>query len=166
MRRLVHWTGLADPTALVTARNAPAHQRVIKTLRTWGVQLDESVFLGGVDKAEILDAMRPHIFFDDQLTHLERILDQERVEREVGIRSEEARGGPIPTHRPPTDQVIRGSASPTWLGDVLRAFKRLITDPMDDAGARIDSTRATTDPRSRGTPVETFFSGVLRCLGP
>lgn len=59
-------------TALVTARNAPAHERVIKTLRTWGVQLDESVFLGGVDKAEILDAMRPHIFFDDQLTHLER----------------------------------------------------------------------------------------------
>lgn len=59
-------------TALVTARNAPAHERVIKTLRTWGVQLDESVFLGGVDKAEILDAMRPHIFFDDQMTHLER----------------------------------------------------------------------------------------------
>jgi 5'-nucleotidase len=59
-------------TALVTSRNAPAHKRVIKTLRTWGVHVDESVFLGGVDKAEILEAMRPHIFFDDQLTHLER----------------------------------------------------------------------------------------------
>lgn len=59
-------------TALVTARNAPAHKRVIKTLRAWGVHVDESVFLGGVDKAEILEAMRPHIFFDDQLTHLER----------------------------------------------------------------------------------------------
>jgi 5'-nucleotidase len=59
-------------TALVTARNAPAHKRVIKTFRAWGVHVDESVFLGGVDKAEILDAMRPHIFFDDQMTHLER----------------------------------------------------------------------------------------------
>jgi 5'-nucleotidase len=68
------FTGRESPirTALVTARNAPAHERVIKTLRTWGVEVDESVFLGGVDKAEILDAMRPHIFFDDQLTHLER----------------------------------------------------------------------------------------------
>lgn len=58
-------------TALVTARNAPAHKRVIKTLRTWDVRVDESIFLGGVNKAEILDAMRPHIFFDDQMTHLE-----------------------------------------------------------------------------------------------
>lgn len=68
------FTGRDSPirTALVTARNAPAHKRVIKTLRAWGVEVDESVFLGGVDKAEILEAMRPHIFFDDQMTHLER----------------------------------------------------------------------------------------------
>ena len=68
------FTGGGSPirTALVTARNAPAHKRVIKTLRDWGVEVDEAVFLGGVDKAEILEAMRPHIFFDDQMTHLER----------------------------------------------------------------------------------------------
>lgn len=59
-------------TALVTARNAPAHKRVIKTLRAWDVHVDEAVFLGGVEKAEILGAMRPHIYFDDQMTHLER----------------------------------------------------------------------------------------------
>jgi 5'-nucleotidase len=59
-------------TALVTARNAPAHKRVIKTLRAWGVPVDEAVFLGGVDKSEILAEMKPHIYFDDQMSHLER----------------------------------------------------------------------------------------------
>lgn len=58
-------------TSLVTARNAPAHKRVVNTLRSWGVSLDESFFLGGIDKAPILAQLRPHIFFDDQMTHLE-----------------------------------------------------------------------------------------------
>lgn len=58
--------------SLVTARNAPAHKRVINTLRAWGVRVDETFFLGGVDKAGILEELRPHIYFDDQLTHLER----------------------------------------------------------------------------------------------
>ncbi len=56
--------------AIVTARNAPAHKRVITTLRQWGIQVDEAFFLGGVEKAEILRTFRPHIFFDDQLTHV------------------------------------------------------------------------------------------------
>jgi 5'-nucleotidase len=59
-------------TALVTARNAPAHKRVIKTLRAWNVRVDETVFLGGVDKSEILAHIRPLVFFDDQMSHLER----------------------------------------------------------------------------------------------
>jgi 5'-nucleotidase len=59
--------------AIITARNAPAEMRVIKTLRHWGVYVDELFFLGGVDKAKILKAFRPHIFFDDQELHLERI---------------------------------------------------------------------------------------------
>ena len=58
--------------ALITARNAPAHRRVVNTLRAWGVRIDESFFLGGIDKAGILRALRPHIFFDDQMTHLEK----------------------------------------------------------------------------------------------
>ncbi|MCZ6503119.1 MAG: 5'-nucleotidase [Gammaproteobacteria bacterium] len=56
-------------TALVTARSAPAHERVIKTLRAWGIRLDESLFLGGMSKAEFLKAYEADIFFDDQAEH-------------------------------------------------------------------------------------------------
>lgn len=58
-------------TALVTSRNAPAHERAIKTLRQWGVRVDEAFFLGGVSKREVLSAFGAHIFFDDQLSHAE-----------------------------------------------------------------------------------------------
>lgn len=56
-------------TALVTARNAPAHERAIKTLRNWNVRVDEAFFLGGVSKKEVLSAFGAHIFFDDQPVH-------------------------------------------------------------------------------------------------
>lgn len=56
-------------TALVTARSAPAHERVIRTLRSWNVRIDEAFFLGGISKAEILKAFGAHIFFDDQAVH-------------------------------------------------------------------------------------------------
>ena len=66
--------GAASPvrTALVTARAAPAHYRVVNTLRSWGVNIDETYFLGGVDKTEVLRAFGAHIFFDDQRVHAER----------------------------------------------------------------------------------------------
>jgi 5'-nucleotidase len=57
--------------ALVTSRNSPAEMRVIKTLRHWGVYVDEAFFLGGVGKDKVLRAFKPHIFFDDQTVHLE-----------------------------------------------------------------------------------------------
>jgi len=57
--------------AIVTARSAPAEMRVIKTLRHWGVYVDEVFFLGGVEKTKVLKALKPHIFFDDQDLHLE-----------------------------------------------------------------------------------------------
>ncbi|WP_412852012.1 5'-nucleotidase [Ectothiorhodospira shaposhnikovii] len=57
--------------AIVTARNSPAEMRVIKTLRHWGVYVDEIFFLGGLDKSKILKAFKAHIFFDDQDLHLE-----------------------------------------------------------------------------------------------
>jgi 5'-nucleotidase len=57
--------------AIVTARNAPAEMRVIKTLRHWGVYVDEVFFLGGLEKTKVLEAFHPHIFFDDQDLHLE-----------------------------------------------------------------------------------------------
>lgn len=55
---------------IVTARNSPAHERVIKTLREWGVRVDAAFFLGGIAKADVLCAFRAHIFFDDQEDHL------------------------------------------------------------------------------------------------
>ena len=58
-------------TALVTSRNAPAHERAIKTLRQWGVRVDEAFFLGGVRKQDVLSAFGAHIFFDDQPAHAE-----------------------------------------------------------------------------------------------
>ena len=57
-------------TALVTARSAPAHERVIKTLNVWGVRIDEAFFLGGSEKQEVLKAFGADIFFDDQDVHL------------------------------------------------------------------------------------------------
>ena len=57
-------------TALVTARAAPTHERVIKTLNVWGVRIDEAFFLGGSEKAEVLQAFGADIFFDDQDVHL------------------------------------------------------------------------------------------------
>ncbi len=56
--------------AIVTARSMPADTRLIKTLRTWGVHVDETFFQGGVSKEKILKAFRAHIFFDDQDVHL------------------------------------------------------------------------------------------------
>ncbi|MGQ7848717.1 5'-nucleotidase [Granulosicoccus sp. 3-233] len=56
--------------ALITARNSPSEIRVVKTLRKWGVYIDEAFFLGGVEKTKIVKAFQPHIFFDDQDVHL------------------------------------------------------------------------------------------------
>ncbi len=56
-------------TALVTARSAPAHERVIKTLREWNIRLDESLFLGGMKKSDFLLAYDADVFFDDQAEH-------------------------------------------------------------------------------------------------
>lgn len=56
--------------SIITARNAPAHERVVTTLKDWGVSADESFFLGGVEKSRILSILKPHMFFDDQRSHL------------------------------------------------------------------------------------------------
>ncbi len=59
-------------TALVTARSAPAHERVIRTLREWDIRLDESLFLGGLEKSAFLEAFAADVFFDDQPGHCEQ----------------------------------------------------------------------------------------------
>jgi 5'-nucleotidase len=56
-------------TALITARGAPSHERVVRTLRDWGIRIDEALFLGGLAKARFLDAFDADIFFDDQEQH-------------------------------------------------------------------------------------------------
>ncbi len=62
-------------TALVTARSAPAHERVIRTLRAWNIRLDEALFLGGLNKSEFLRAFGADVFFDDHPTHINAAKD-------------------------------------------------------------------------------------------
>ena len=56
-------------TALVTARAAPSHERVVRTLRDWNVRIDESLFLGGLSKGDFLSSFGADVFFDDQQAH-------------------------------------------------------------------------------------------------
>ena len=72
-------------TAIVTARNAPAHERVVSSLKSWGVEVDDAFFLGGIEKARVLKILKPHIFFDDQMTHLEHIDNIPAVHIPFGI---------------------------------------------------------------------------------
>ncbi len=58
-------------TALVTARSAPAHERAVRTLMDWNVDIDEAMFLGGLEKSEFLKAFEPDFYFDDQHGHVE-----------------------------------------------------------------------------------------------
>ena len=71
--------------AIVTARNAPAHERVLTTLKDWKIEVDQIFFLGGMDKSRILKIMKPHIFFDDQMIHLENLDNIPAVHIPFGI---------------------------------------------------------------------------------
>lgn len=57
--------------AIITARNSPAHERAINTLKAWGVTVDDLFLLGGIDKSRILEVLKPHLFMDDQMYHLD-----------------------------------------------------------------------------------------------
>ncbi len=61
--------------SLITARNAPAHERPVHSMREWGVNVNDAFFLGGIEKSKVLKVLRPHIFFDDQQQHLDTALD-------------------------------------------------------------------------------------------
>ena len=73
LQRLQHEPahGMRIRTALVTARSAPAHERAIRTLMEWNVEVDEAMFLGGLQKGEFLREFEPDFFFDDQTGHIE-----------------------------------------------------------------------------------------------
>ncbi|MBX7135038.1 MAG: 5'-nucleotidase [Fimbriimonadaceae bacterium] len=57
--------------SVVTARNAPAHERMVHSLKKWQVAVDDALFLGGIEKGKIMQVLQPHIFFDDQKVHIE-----------------------------------------------------------------------------------------------
>ncbi len=64
-------TAMRVRTALVTARSSPAHERAVRTLMSWQVEVDEAMFLGGLAKGEFLREFEPDFFFDDQLGHID-----------------------------------------------------------------------------------------------
>lgn len=66
--------GLRIRTALVTARSAPAHERAIRTLMDWQIEIDEAIFLGGLPKGPFLREFEPDFFFDDQTGHIDSAL--------------------------------------------------------------------------------------------
>ena len=72
-------------TAIITARNAPAHERVVTTLKSLNIEVDDVFFLGGIDKTRILNILKPHIFFDDQMIHLDHLEDIPAVHIPFGI---------------------------------------------------------------------------------
>lgn len=74
--------------SLVTARNAPAHKRAIQSIKSWGLQVDDAFFMGGIPKTKVLNVLRPHIFFDDQRRHLtDSELEAPAVHIPFGIRN-------------------------------------------------------------------------------
>lgn len=82
--------------SIVTARNAPSHERVVRTLQSWGLRVNDAFFLGGIEKARVLRVLRPHIFFDDQLGHLENAADEiPSVHVPFGVANEPAEAPPI-----------------------------------------------------------------------
>lgn len=71
VQRLFNYDDSPIRIAICTARNYPAHERVIKTLRNWGIRMNEAYFLGGYLKSEVLEAFNADIFFDDSIKNIE-----------------------------------------------------------------------------------------------
>jgi 5'-nucleotidase len=91
-------------TAVITARNAPAHKRLVTTLRKWGIEVDEVFFLGGIDKSRVMHEFKPHIFFDDQKQHIEGVAGATpSAHVPFGVANE-----------PSPDLVQRSHAEPEW----------------------------------------------------
>lgn len=75
--------------SIITARNAPSHERVITTMKSWGLSIDNTFFMGGVDKSRILRILKPHMYFDDQMVHLDTsLIDIPLVHIPFGIANE------------------------------------------------------------------------------
>ena len=86
--------------SLVTARSAPAHERAINSLRSWGLKVDDAFFLGGLPKAPVLEILSPHMSFDDQRSNLEAALRTPSVHVPFGV-ANEAGNEPAPLTEAP-----------------------------------------------------------------
>ena len=115
--------------AIVTARNAPADQRVITTLRAWNLYVDAAFFLGGLPKAPVLQAFRPHIFFDDQPVHLDAA-SKSVPSAQVPYKTSS------PLHKPEPAENTRAAGSEIPLR----------TSPADHAGANLPVEDQVPDP--------------------
>ncbi|MER6360786.1 5'-nucleotidase [Kitasatospora sp. NPDC001527] len=83
--------------SIVTARNAPAHERAVLSLNHWGLRVNDAFFLGGIDKGRIMSVLRPHIFFDDQAGHLtSTALTTPSVHVPFGLLNQPASEAPAP----------------------------------------------------------------------
>jgi len=137
-------------TALVTSRNAPAHMRVVNTLREWGVRVDEAYFLGGLDKTPTLEVFKPHIFFDDQASHVEaarsaipsaHVVATEPVPAQLvafDLEGDLAGGGPIVVI-PPMDTVTQ---APVPAGPAPEATPTTVTAPAVAPDELIEAGKA------------------------
>ncbi|MET3165327.1 UNVERIFIED_ORG: 5'-nucleotidase [Arthrobacter sp. UYEF10] len=100
----------SDPTyqrrlrsSIVTARNSPADVRVLNTLESWGVTVDDAFFLGGLEKGPVLSVLKPDIFFDDQKVHVENAAKHTMSAHVVfGVRNEKSS---TPVHSEPPASV-------------------------------------------------------------
>ena len=131
-------------TALVTARSAPAHERAIRTLMDWHIEVDEAMFLGGLPKGEFLREFEPDFFFDDQTGHV----DGCRAARAVGARGRR--------HRQPAELgrslagSRRGAVSAAARSPPGRARARRRT--RRGSAARACSARSASFTRWRDSP--------------
>ncbi len=75
--------------SLVTARNAPSHERAVTSLKDWGATVNEAFFLGGIEKGIVIDVLKPHIFFDDQIRHLSTTTQVPSVHIPFGVLNEQ-----------------------------------------------------------------------------
>jgi 5'-nucleotidase len=99
-------------TALVTSRSVPAHDRAIRTLMSWDIEVDEAMFLGGLDKGPFLQVFEPDFFFDDQMTHLKSAVQAGAPSAHVdaGVMNVPAEAAAVVTTQPAEPAAAPGAA--------------------------------------------------------
>ena len=121
--------------AVVTARSAPAHERAINLIRGWGLRVNDAFFLGGLPKGPILEALQPHIFFDDQRRHVEgAALSTPSVHIPFGEINRD-RGVGEPSGRRPGGRRCGGACETRHMSNHARDARRLTPVEVATAGA-------------------------------